>query len=337
MEVENLLKKLIAIDSVTGDEKRLGDFISSQLKPYFRIKKIPVSQGRFNLLAVAGKPRIYFNAHLDTVPIGRNRLREDNARIYGRGACDTKGSIASMITSSISMRRQGYTGFGLFFNVGEEADFCGIRKGLPEKKPKLVIIGEPTGLYPIIGQRGLIELKVIAKGKNAHGARPEEGECAIKKLAKAAVRLDKIRFPKDRLLGSTSVNIGLIKGGSAINVVPDHAEMHVGIRTVCDNRIYKKLLNKELKGYKIKIIQSLDAKILRKEECMEIIKGVTKKKLKVERAFTELYFWPKGIIIGPGDPKVAHSDNEYIEKKQLADATAVYERLIKKFCCSTAD
>ena len=161
----DLLKELISLESVSGSESAIGDFLFSFLSPYFKVQKIRVKENRFNILAVAGVPRLYFNTHLDTVPIGNNMLREDDEFIYGRGACDAKGSMAAMVCAAISARKKGLTDFGLFFDVGEEDDFCGILKGLPETDPRFVVIGEPTELVPVIGQRGLLGFKLSAKAR----------------------------------------------------------------------------------------------------------------------------------------------------------------------------
>lgn len=335
MNPNTLLKKLIAIESVSGSETAIGDFLFSFLSPYFEVRKIQVENDRFNVLAVAGTPTIYFNTHLDTVPAGNNVLKEDDRFIYGRGACDAKGSMAAMICAAIAARKEGLTDFGLFFNIGEEEDFCGILNGLPEDRPKFVVIGEPTELKPVIGQRGLLGFKLSAKGKKAHGATPELGECAISKIVNAISLLKSLSFPEDMALGKSSLNIGKISGGSSINTVPDLATIWVEIRTVAENSVYRQMIEEAVTDFEIEYISDFNPVILQDSSLLSLFESITNKKPGVKKAFTELYFWPRGIILGPGSAKQAHSDNEFVSKEQLSRAVGLYSQILKRFAKQT--
>jgi len=326
-----LLKKLIGLESVSGNEAQLGTFLFSFLQSFFDVQKITVTKNRFNILATVGRPKIYFNTHLDTVPIGKNSLGENDRFIYGRGACDAKGSMAAMICAAICARKKGITDFGLFFNVGEEDDFCGILNGLPEENPQFVVIGEPTELRPIVGQRGLLGFKLSAKGQNAHGATPELGVCAISKVAEAMAVLKQTELPEDASLGKSSLNIGKISGGSSINTVADSASIWVEIRTVVKNSVYRRLLESVLNAFELEYLSDFNPVFLKDESVRLLFESLIDGRTGVKKAFTELFFWPRGIILGPGNPAQAHSDNEFVEKKQLSQAVEIYLSVLDHF------
>jgi len=325
------LKKLVSINSVSGNEKEYADYIVSLLDKDFDVEKIPVEKDRYNIKATKGNPKIYLNTHLDTVPVGDNELKEDENFVYGRGSCDSKGSMAAMLVAALELAKEEKTDFGLFFNVGEETDFCGIKNGLPEENPGFVVIGEPTNLAPFVGQKGLLGFDIIAKGKKAHGATPEKGECAITKLSEAVSKLKKLDFPEDKILGKSALNIGFIRGGEAINVVPDTAKISCEIRTVKENEKYKKLLEETFSDYEINYFSSFNPRVVKDENLIKEIEELTGKESKVQKLFTELYFWPKGIILGPGNSEQAHSDKEFVKKKELKKAVELYEKIIKDF------
>ncbi|RJQ15512.1 M20 family peptidase [Candidatus Woesearchaeota archaeon] len=323
MNPETLLKKLIAISSVSGNEEQIGNFLFSFLSSYFNVRKIYVAKNRLNIQATTGNPELYLASHMDTVP-GKAIVREDKEKIYGRGSCDAKGCIASMICAAIALKKEGVTDFGLYFTVGEETDFCGAKK-VPKE---FAIVGEPTNLFPEIGQKGLLGFNVTAKGKNAHGATPEKGSCAITKISEAVRILQETTFPESSL-GKTALNIGFIQGGTAINTVPDKATISCELRTVKDNYRYKRILKKKLKGYSIMYKTDYNP-VMMSNKLQKTAEKTIGKKVKIARGFTELYFWKKGIIFGPGNPKKAHTDKEYIEKEQLEKAVMTYQLLVEE-------
>ncbi len=331
MNPESLLKEFISVSSVSGEEVDFGKHVYSLLQSFFKVKKIPVAGDRFNILAAKGKPKIYFNTHLDTVPVGNAKLKEDKDKIYGRGACDAKGSMSAMICAAINLKERGIKDFGLFFNVGEESDFIGIKAGLPEKNPPFVLIGEPTELRPCIGQKGLCGFNVVARGRSAHGATPEMGISAINKIVEAVNKLNAINFPSDDVLGKTAINIGIIEGGTRSNVVPDYAKINVELRTVKEIAVYKKILEKELNAFEIEYLSCYDPKIINDKKIIGFAEFLTNQKSFVKNTFTELYFWPRGIILGPGSTLYAHTDEEHIAKTDLHRAVKVYEDFVTNF------
>lgn len=326
MSVRELLIDLIKIPSPSGEEKEMGEFISERLKKNFKVQIQNVG-GRFNLLAYKGIPRIILNAHLDTVP-KQLEIKEDNECIYGRGACDTKSSIASMIIAGEELIKQGKNNFGLLFNVGEELDFSGVKEAINLIDPEYVIIGEPTNFNAIVGQKGLLGIKIKCFGKSAPGSTPEEGISAINKLVEDLSKLNKTKLPKG-ILGETTLNIGKISGGIAQNVVPDYAEAIVEFRTTIPNIEILNLLNQL--NINFEILSEYD---FVKLENLDLIRKLNIKEENVSY-FTEMYFWSKKakvIVFGPGEYKYAHSDKEQIKKEDLDRAVKEYIRILNYLC-----
>lgn len=332
MEVQKLLIDLLKIPSLSGDEKKVGEFIVKRLKKSgFKIKTqiVDSKKGNFNILAYVGKPKVLLNAHMDTVP-GELKVYEDNQKIYGRGSCDTKSSIASMIVAGEELLRNKISDFGLLFDVDEETGLSGIKKALSiiPGSVKLIVVGEPSNLDLINGQKGILVFKLIARGKTAHGSMPELGVNAIEKLIKGLTKLQTLSFPTS-LLGENTLNIAKISGGIADNVVPDYAEAEIAIRISVPCSDILSILKNNL----------LDLEIVPIIECDPVLNQTTKSiaeliesKERTVSYFTEMYFLSKkakSFVLGPGDIKYAHSDNEQIEKSQLDLAVKKYSKIIK--------
>ena len=322
MEIEDLLRDLIKIPSPSGEESEIGEFIANRLKSNFKVVKQKV-ENRFNILAYNKKPEIILTTHLDTVP-KQLEVREDNEYFYGRGACDAKASIVSMIIAAERLVKQGITNIGLLFDVSEEDDFSGIKKAVSLVNPKFVIVGEPTDFNIVIGQKGLLRIKIKCFGKSAPGSTPEKGVSAINKLVNQLNKMIFKKWPVSKL-GKTSFNIGRISGGSAANVVADYAEAVVEFRTVSDNELIIKML-KEL-CMTFEIIYSYSPSFLVEDN---LVKDMGVNKIIVPY-FTEMYFWNKKascIVFGPGKYEFAHSDNEKIAKVDLKKAVEKYIQIL---------
>ncbi len=331
MEVQKLLLDLVKIPSVSGNEKKLGEFIVKILKKSnFKIKTQIVDStiGNFNILAYVGKPKILLNAHMDTVA-GKLKVYQDKDNIYGRGACDTKASIASMIVASKELIKQGITDFGLLFDVCEETDFRGIKKAINiiPASVKTIVVGEPTGLDLINGQKGILVFKLTARGKAAHGSTPEFGVNAIEKLMSGLIKLKAINFPTS-VLGVNNINIGKILGGTADNVVPDYAEAEIAIRTSVSCSDILLILKNNLLDLEITPVIECDPVL---NQTTKNLAGVLDVKERTVSYFTEMYFLSKKaktFVFGPGNSKYAHCSDEQIEKSQLDFAVKKYSKII---------
>ncbi|HEY3835190.1 MAG TPA: M20/M25/M40 family metallo-hydrolase, partial [Bryobacteraceae bacterium] len=182
MNVFELTRALVDIQSITGDEEAVGDYLYGCVKELAAryqgtVEKMPVEPGRFNVLATFGEePTVTLSTHMDTVP-PFIAASEDDTHIWGRGACDTKGIIASMITAAEELLDAGDREFGLLFVVGEERNSAGaLAAAKTPRGSKFVINGEPTENKLALGSKGALRLELVASGRMAHSAYPELGE-----------------------------------------------------------------------------------------------------------------------------------------------------------------
>src|SRR5450631_3006078 len=226
MDLFALIRKLIDIESITGNETAVGKALGGELAALgYAVEHMPVEGERFNVWAThPGHPRpeLVLSTHMDTVPpfIPSSETPE---RIYGRGSCDAKGIIVAQIAVAEKLKADGIH-VGLLFLVGEERDSQGAQAAnLDPRGAKFLINGEPTENRIALASKGTLRVEVVATGKMAHSAYPELGESAIDKLLDALESIRKIRLPMHPKAGPSTMNIGLIEGGRAPNVIPDHA------------------------------------------------------------------------------------------------------------------
>src|SRR3954453_15804228 len=237
MNIFALTRALIDIDSTTGKEREIGDFLFRYLEDLVEasggaVEKMPVEGDRFNVFAAWGEPAVVLSTHIDTVPPFFPSA-EDDEFSRGRGACDTKGGIAAMIQAARELLEEGVRGFGLLFMVGEETDSLGAQ--VANRQPKgarYMINGEPTENRLPRGSKGYLYIRLEAGGGAAHSAYPDLGESAIDRLLDVLARLRALPLPTDPVLGETTLNVGTLAGGRASNVVADQARAEVTVRTV---------------------------------------------------------------------------------------------------------
>lgn len=297
--MEELLLKLLEIQSYSGNEKKIADFIISKLEG-FDIERQFIGKGRYNIFAKKGNSKIWLVVHMDTVKSWVEPRIVKN-KIYGRGAVDNKGNIAAAIEAGKRLND-----INLCFTVGEEADFIGAKLAGKIIKNDLAIVMEPTNFQLYSGQRGMIDFEIVTKGKQYHSAFVNSKDSAIQKLMDILSKLDKEKW--------TAFNVGKIEGGIAANIVAAEARALVSARPK-SNYEYQSILKKISK---YKIINKHPPNINQK------IKG------KIVEYFTEMAFLRNCICFGAGNMKQAHSDYEYITKKELQLAPEKIVNLIKK-------
>ncbi len=240
MHVFELTRALIDIPSVTPEESAVGVYLRDYLAGLCAVydgqgATMEVDAGRLNVFASFGEPVVTLSTHMDTVP-PFIPSSEDDEFIWGRGACDTKGIIASMLLAAEGLLKDGVRNFGLLFVVGEERNSAGAYHAAQNPRgSKFIINGEPTENQLALGSKGALRYELIARGKMAHSAYPELGESAIEKLLDALEAIRRIQLPSDAVLGASTLNIGTIRGGRAPNVIPDEARAEIFIRLVCDS------------------------------------------------------------------------------------------------------
>ena len=233
MDVAAFTRQLVDIESITGNEAAVGDLLHLELERRgFQPEKIPVEGPRCNVFATwpeQPRPAIVFSTHMDTVP-PFIPSSEDATRIYGRGSCDAKGIIAAQIAAAERLRQENIHA-GLLFLVGEERDSLGAKVANQSPRgSKFLVNGEPTENRVAVASKGALRAEVIARGRMAHSAYPELGESAIDKLLAALQRLRAMKLPEEEGIGPCTLDIHVIEGGRAPNVIPDKARAQLFYR-----------------------------------------------------------------------------------------------------------
>lgn len=329
MDAVTLTRQLIDIESITGNEAAVGNYLYGELcRLGYQTRKMPVEGTRFNVQATVPEqpqPALFFATHMDTVPpfIASS---EDAGRIYGRGSCDAKGIIAAQIAAAERLRQQG-TSVGLLFVVGEERDSLGahIANENPSPGCRFLVNGEPTENHLALASKGTLRVEVTAKGRMAHSAYPELGDSAIDKLIPALTRLRAMPLPSDPQVGPCTLNIGLIEGGRAPNVIPDHAHADLLYRLIGPSDELRRQIVAAA-GDQVEVTFPLELPFLR----FRTIDGLPTMIAKFTTDIPKLTNWGEPLLIGPGSIHVAHTDGEYIEKRQLADAIDLYCKIAKQ-------
>jgi acetylornithine deacetylase len=330
MDVFQLTRALIDIESVTGREAAIGDYLFDRLSTLAAgtggtVERMPVTDDRFNLFAAWGDPEVVLSTHIDTVP-PFFPSSEDGEHIHGRGACDTKGGIAAMLGALDELLAAGHRGFGLLLVVGEETDSVGAQAA--ERNPRgarFLINGEPTENRLAVGSKGGLYLAIEAEGKAAHSAYPELGVSAIDRLLEALARLRKVPLASDPLLGDTTLNIGTITGGGAANVIPDAARAEVMLRTVGDTAELREHLRSAVESIPgVRIAQTRESRAMR----LGSLPGFATTVVKFTTDIPRLPSWGEPFLLGPGSIHDAHTPRERVAKQQLVEAVRLYRDLV---------
>ena len=307
-------------------------------------------------------PALLYNGHLDTVPPGDVKWDYDpfsgeivGDKIYGRGAADMKSGLAAMIMAAGALKKSGIELEGdliIAGTAGEETDSIGAKELLKEKEMSRVgaiLIGEPSDNELYIAEKGALWLNVKALGKTAHGSMPEMGINAILHMKQFMEELCsyKFEYQEHELLGCPTMNIGTIRGGIKTNVVPDSCEITIDIRTVPgmshsaileDFKAIIEKLKEDIPELNMAIEVENDRPPVGTDKDHEFVKLAIKVG---ERVFKKSLV-PQGVnyytdgaafvpemglpmlILGPGEAKLAHQPNEYVEIDKLQKAAEFY-------------
>ncbi len=324
-----LTRQLIDIESTTYGEGPAADFLAGLLEARgFAVEKMHVaSRGqdgattdRFNVFATVPqeRPDVVFSTHIDTVP-PYFASSEDDENIYGRGACDAKGIIAAQIAAAERLCAGGVKA-GLLFLVGEERDSAGAK--IANQQPKgsrFLINGEPTDNRLAVASKGALRAVVRAQGKMAHSAYPELGESAIHKLIAALDRVLHVELPRVDDVGASTLNVGLIEGGRATNVIADAAEAQMLVRLVGPSEATRAALQQAVAGL-AEIDFTLEIPFMR----MKAIDGLETMIAAFTSDVPALTNWGEPLLLGPGSIHVAHTRQEKLAKRELLAAIDLY-------------
>ncbi len=328
MDIASLTRQLVDIESISGNEAEVGDFLHHELsRRGYESQKMVAEGARCNVYAAppnSPHPAVVLSTHMDTVP-PFIPSSEDATRIYGRGSCDAKGIIASQIIAAEHLRTEGIA-VGLLFLVGEERDSLGAKVANHHSPGcKFLINGEPTDNRIALASKGALRVELTAHGRMAHSAYPELGESAIDKLLDALHKLRAMKLPTDNEIGDCTLNIGTIEGGRAPNVIPDKAEAQLLYRLIGSSEKLRAEILDTVNDFATANF-TLEIPFTRLgtfDDLPTMIAAYT-------TDIPSLTNWGQPLLVGPGSIHVAHTEREYVEKKQLADAVELYCSIAKK-------
>jgi acetylornithine deacetylase len=329
-----LARQLIDIPSVTEEEGGHGDFLDRELTRLgFATRRQAVSESRFNLCASAGgRPRVVLNSHLDTVPPWFGSY-EDDEFVYGRGACDTKGIIAAMLAAGERLRNDGIRDFAFLFVVGEETDSIGAKSAntaFADLGSEYCLVGEPTESQFARASKGAYTCFVRFAGIAAHSAYPERGDSAITKMVAAIAEINATEWGSDPVLGKTTVNVGVVRGGEKPNIIPAEAEAQMIFRTVTDPSEVRARLEPLVAKHGGTLVLERG----NPPQFMTVPSGMPERVVAFNTDVPWLSNLGKPLLFGPGSILDAHGAKEKIAKKDLLDAVQRYYDTVRELCRS---
>ena len=332
LDVVDLTLDLARIDSTSGQEGEVIAFVERLLASRgWTTTRIPVTPGRDDIFATADPaPLVTLSTHLDTVPPYIPPVRAAD-RLTGRGVCDAKGIAAAMICAAERLRDANVP-IALLFVVGEETCHDGAhaaneayRSGLVPSTSTALINGEPTESRLAIGTKGAVRMTVRTNGVAVHSAYPHLGVSATMRLVRLLSELDTIELPKDSLLGETTLNIGMLSGGVADNVVAPWAEARLMARLVGPVEDVVDTVTRWVgdRGT-VHVGATIPAVHL------TTIPGIETSVVAFATDIPALPRWGTPYLFGPGSILVAHSDHEFVDIAELRRAVDTYETIVRQ-------
>ena len=330
-----LTRELVEIESTTYHEGAVGDFLAGFLEVRgWEVEKTPVPQppesrtagDRWNVYAGTRgqQPDLVFSTHMDTVP-PHIPFSEDAEFMYGRGVSDAKGIIAAQCAAAEILRAEGFR-IGLLFVSGEERDSAGaIVANETPRGSRFLVNGEPTDNRLALASKGALRAVFKATGKMGHSAYPELGDSAIHKLVEVMAKLLAMELPLTEDVGPSTLNVGLINGGHAPNVIADKAEAQVLIRLVGDSGPIRAAILEAAAGL-AEVDFTLEIPFVR----LRAVAGLPTMIAKFTTDIPKLSNWGEPLLLGPGNIHVAHTPYEKLAKAELFEAIELYVRVAKQ-------
>jgi acetylornithine deacetylase len=326
-EIEGLTRALVDIDSTTGREQEVGGWLSAFLRQRgYRVTEQPVADGRFNVFAqLDAPPQLVFSTHFDCVPPFMPS-RVEGGVVFGRGSCDAKGILAAQVMAVERLRASGEARVAMLFVAGEErgSDGARVANSHAPEGVKFLINGEPTDNRLGVATRGVLRVRLRARGRAAHSSFPELGDSAIDKLLDALMVLRGVAMPEDPVLGRTHYTVGLIEGGVAPNVVSPHASAELLFRIVGESAPVRAALH--VIAQLVAIEPVLDIPAVR----MHTLPGFDTAVFPYTTDIPLLTRWGTPLLLGPGSIHVAHTDDEHVAIDELRHAVDSYELVARK-------
>jgi acetylornithine deacetylase len=365
-----LFKEMLSVDSTSGRERALADFLVDRFQAdgnkveRFDVVSmagdVPEGSGiPQNLLFSWGKPKVVFCTHLDTVPPFIAPEFDDDGKVRGRGTCDAKGQIFAMWEACKALADRGYDGFGLLLLAGEETGSYGA-KAFREQHPgaEWVIVGEPTDNCMASAAKGTKSFEVTFTGNAFHSGYPQFGVSAVELFNDFVNALRSIRFPLDETLGETTWNIGRLSSDNPQNILSDKLTCRVYFRTTFESDEMVCNIMKNIAGEDAKLrfgrprvqdgsdVVAKDVAPWQKAMSVQAFGGDSPSRFDVMDGFEtkpvafgsdapQLTGFPHKILCGPGSILVAHRDDEHILLKDIEAAVDNYINIFETIRSTT--
>jgi succinyl-diaminopimelate desuccinylase len=354
-----LTRQLLAFDTINppGRERACAELLAELLSQSgFECALHDFGEGRANLVATrrSNRPALLFTGHIDVVPLGTRPWTHEpfageiaNGRLYGRGSSDMKSGIAAFVTAALAETERG-AALTLVLTAGEETgcEGAGALARAGHLSPAgAIVVAEPTANRVCVGHKGALWLKAVTSGVTAHGSMPQQGDNAVHKGARLALRLADYGFGGARHpdLGAPTLNVGSFHGGVNVNSVPDRAEIGIDIRTVpgLDHaRLRDDIAREAQEG--VAFETTLDLPGIWTEPALPWVRRVDAIAAAVTgdagtgaapyftdaSILTPALGGPPTVILGPGEPTQAHQTDEWCELRRIDEAVEIYRRLI---------
>ena len=351
----DLLKELIRFPSLSGEEAAIADFVEAHV----RRAGVDVLRHDDNIAfgVGAGEDTLLLNSHLDVVPPSSDHPYEPfepvetDGVLYGRGTVDAKASGAAMTMALLSLAAEGWAPSDgqLLVGLTTHEESGGVRNGLQDLRPELpslsaAVVGEPTTLRPCVAQKGLLILKIHARGTAAHAGRSHLGENAIPAALAAIQQLEALPLNREAPhLGAPTATVTTIEGGDAHNVVPEHCVFTVDLRTtpaythdeIADQ--VSEAVDAEVEVYSDRLVPCAtpeDARIAQAAQSARPNAQPFGSPTSSDWVF--LHDVPT-VKMGPGPSTRSHTATERIEVDEVRRAVVVYRDLIRAYFSTTRD
>jgi acetylornithine deacetylase len=334
---KSLFEKILSLDCTTGLEYNIGKLLAAEhASRGYRVELQEVEKNRFNIWAFHPSEqksrRVLMSSHIDTVPPHLD-WRQEGDTYFGRGACDTKGGQIAQLAAGDAVKESIPVDY--LWVVGEETDHIGAKMAeqkraafLKDLTHAMIILCEPTDNRLARAQKGIAKGKVSFVGKNAHSGYPHLGEDANKRMIEFSQFIYELRASlKDEDYGDFDVNIGLLNGGVAANVISDRAELTFLARTNSKHNIFKEKIEAALqKGESVTWISE------NAPRSFPHVNKLNYKNTYVAKFNTDAMYLSAiapVYLMGPGYIIHAHAPKEHIKISEIEAGAKLYEKLMK--------
>jgi acetylornithine deacetylase/succinyl-diaminopimelate desuccinylase-like protein len=339
---KEILTDLVLMKSTSEDDSRqIVEYVSSKLSKLGLEPRYHGNKDHPAIVAQFGQNGVALSGHLDTVPHGTNWKFEDgefaNGKLYGRGSCDMKGGCTAMLLAAEDLVAANVP-FSLCFTTDEETTMIGAEAAAKDpalKNAPAVVVAEPTAFDIVVKEKGLLHFSLSTKGVSAHASMPELGDNAIVKLVRILSKTEDLqRIPKNPI-NELTMCVDMIHGGTRINVIPDSCTAEIDIRYPPDLNTEKvlTLIRDRVgnSGYEIKILHELDpVETDTRLPAVQTLKDVVGPAARITAVSyaTEMVMFKNSnkvlMVCGPGDPRVCHCNDEWVDVEQIAKAVEIY-------------